>query len=375
MKIAWICFAFNDYSIVHANALADEHSVLLVLPAREVRDGEHPLDPAVELFAFKMPRLRQPIQQLRTVFKILRKVREFDPDVIHYQHGHLWFNLALPLLRRFPLVLTIHDPRHHMGDAESKRTPQSVMDFGFRTADRVIVHGKNIAEEVHREISIPKERIEVIPHVAIGDVGGHQHVEEDEKSVLFFGRIWGYKGLEYLIRAEPLISEKIENVEITIAGKGEDLERYRRLMKNPDRFVIRDTWISNEERATLFQRAAVVVLPYISATQSGVIPVAYSFGKPVVATTVGALPEYVDHGRTGLLVPPRDEKTLAAAVVRLLQDVELRHSMGENGKRMLFEKCAPDVVAHSTAEVYRRAIDGRKSGASPAVKVDSERRD
>jgi glycosyltransferase involved in cell wall biosynthesis len=375
MKIAWICFAFNDYSIVHANSLADEHSVLLVLPAREIRAGEHPLDPAVELLPFQMPRLRQPIQQLKTVFKILRKVREFDPDVIHYQHGHLWFNLALPLLRRFPLVLTIHDPRHHMGDAESKRTPQRVMDFGFRRADRVIVHGREIAEEVHRELSIPKGRIEIIPHVAIGDVGGHKYVEEDEKSVLFFGRIWGYKGLEYLIRAEPLISEKIASIEITIAGKGEDMERYRLLMKNPGRFVIRDAWIDNDERAQLFQRAAVVVLPYVSATQSGVVPVAYSFGKPVVATTVGALPEYVDHGRTGLLVPPRDEKKLAAAVVQLLQDVDLRHTMGENGKRMLFEKCAPDVVARRTVEVYRRAVKGRLTGGRSSVEVDRERRD
>jgi glycosyltransferase involved in cell wall biosynthesis len=146
-------------------------------------------------------------------------------------------------------------------------------------------------------------------------------------------------------------------------------------MKNPERFVIRDAWISNEERATLFQRAAVVVLPYVSATQSGVIPVAYSFRKPVVATTVGALPEYVDHGRTGLLVPPCDEKTLAAAVVRLLRDPDLRHSMGENGKRTLFEKCAPDVVARSTVEVYRKAIAGRKSVQGPSFEVDNERRD
>jgi glycosyltransferase involved in cell wall biosynthesis len=118
-----------------------------------------------------------------------------------------------------------------------------------------------------------------------------------------------------------------------------------------------------------------VVLPYVSATQSGVVPVAYSFGKPVVATTVGALPEYVDHGRTGLLVPPRDEKKLAAAVVQLLQDVDLRHTMGENGKRMLFEKCAPDVVARRTVEVYRRAVKGRLTGGRSSVEVDRERRD
>lgn len=360
MKIAWICFSFGDYSIAHANTLSGQHTVLLVIPDDRGQGGEVRVAPEIERLSFRKPRLRQPVRQLRMMLRILKRVRAFEPDVIHYQHGHLWFNLALPFLRRYPLVVTIHDPRHHMGDAESKRTPQAVMDYGFRMANRVIVHGKGIVEEVHRELSIPRERIDVIPHVAIGGFEGSSPVDEDVRSVLFFGRIWGYKGLEFLIRSEPLISERIPDVEITIAGKGEDMDRYRRLMKNPDRFVVRDSWVSNEERAALFQRAAVVVLPYTSATQSGVVPVAYSYGKPVVATTVGALPEYVSHGETGFLVPPRDERALAAAVVKLLEDVELRHRMGASGKRMLTENWSPDVVVRQTVEVYRKAIDGRK---------------
>ena len=78
--------------------------------------------------------------------------------------------------------------------------------------------------------------------------------------------------------------------------------------------------MSDEVRATLFQQASVVALPYIEASQSGVVPLAYMHMKPVVATTVGGLPEMVDDGRTGYLVPPRDEQALATAVVRLLRD-------------------------------------------------------
>jgi glycosyltransferase involved in cell wall biosynthesis len=241
------------------------------------------------------------------------------------------------------------------------------MDFGYHRANRIIVHGRSIAEDVHEGLAIPMENIDVVPHVAIGNGGGPPTVDENERSVLFFGRIWPYKGLEYLVKAEPLISETVENVEITIAGKGEDLERYRRLMRDPERFSVINSRVSDEERASLFQRSAVVVVPYVSATQSGVVQVAHSYGKPVVATSVGALPEYVDHGRTGLLVPPRDERALADAVVRLLQDSQLRHTMGENGKRQLKKSCAPDVVARKTAEVYERTIRERRPGRGSEV--------
>ena len=139
-------------------------------------------------------------------------------------------------------------------------------------------------------------------------------------TVLFFGRIWAYKGLEYLIRAEPLITAEIPDAKIVIAGKGEDFSRYRAMMVHPERFVVHNEFIPDDRRAELFARASVVVLPYVEATQSGVIPVAYTFSKPVVATTVGSIPEMVDDGRTGLLVPPRSEESLAEAIVSLLRD-------------------------------------------------------
>ena len=111
----------------------------------------------------------------------------------------------------------------------------------------------------------------------------------------------------------------------------------------------------------MFRRASVVALPYVDASQSAVIPVAYTFGKPVVATTVGGLPELVEDGRTGFLVPPRDEQALADAVVRLLRDRELRHQLGANGKRKVDTECSPDAVAHRTLEVYRCALDAYRS--------------
>ena len=75
-------------------------------------------------------------------------INEFKPDVIHFQRGHFWFNLLLPLLRRYPLVITIHDVRHHPGDRDTQKTPQWLMDFAYRRANQIIVHGRQIKKMV-----------------------------------------------------------------------------------------------------------------------------------------------------------------------------------------------------------------------------------
>ena len=148
------------------------------------------------------------------------------------------------------------------------------------------------------------------------------------------------------------------NARILIAGEGEDFARYRRMMVHPDRFIVHNEFVPEDRAADYFRRASVVVLPYIEASQSGVIPMAYSSGKPVVATTVGGLPEAVENGRTGFLVAPRNSVQLADAVVQLLLDAPLRRWMGANGKRKIEEESSPRVVAQKTLEVYRRAVEG-----------------
>ena len=85
-------------------------------------------------------------------------------------------------------------------------------------------------------------------------------------------------------------------------------------------------------------------------------PTAYTFGKPVVATNVGGLPSMVEHKHTGLLVPPRDERALADAIVYLLQNEALRRQMGANGRRKVKTEYSAENVARQTMEVYRMAI-------------------
>jgi glycosyltransferase involved in cell wall biosynthesis len=169
--------------------------------------------------------------------------------------------------------------------------------------------------------------------------------------------------LEYLIRAEPLITAQVPDAKFVIAGRGEDFNRYRRLMVHPERFTVYNEYLPHDKRDELFRRASVVALPYIDASQSGVIPTAYTFGKPVVATTVGGLPELVEHGRTGYLVPPRDEQALADALVRLLIDKQLRHELGSNGKHKSNTELSPAAVARQTVAVYCRAIEDKQASA------------
>lgn len=361
MKIVLLSHDFPEYCIQQAGGLARHADVTLMLPEVEAEEYLPALDPAVRWQPFVKRRLRQPGRQLMEVCRVLKRIRSFRPDVVHYQHGHLWFNLALPALRAYALVATVHDPRPHPGDRSSRKTPPWVMNFGYRRADRIIVHGEEIKRQVVKLLGTQSARIHSIPHIAIGRRSESEQPIDAGTVVLFFGRIWEYKGLEYLIRAAPAISLAIPDARFVIAGEGEDFARYRRLMADPSRFTVHNRYIAAAERDELFERAAVVVLPYIDATQSGVVPVAYSFGKPVVATRVGALAEAVDHGVTGLLVPPRDETALAQAIIDVLRTPERRREMGLAGRRKLDAESAPDVVARQTVEVYRRAIDDRRA--------------
>jgi glycosyltransferase involved in cell wall biosynthesis len=362
MKVAFISYDFGEYCIRLASALAQKIRVCLILPHQLAAAHLDRLNPAVSFHPFRKPRLRQPLRQIEVIYAIHKYIKNYNPDLIHLQQGHLWFNFFLRLFARYPLILTIHDPRHHVGDRGGRKTPQAVFDFGFHRAAQIIVHGKQLKQVLIDEMEISSDIIHTIPMIVHGDDKAHSQIREEDHMILFFGRIWEYKGLEYLIRAEPLITAQVPDAKIVIAGQGEDFARYRRLMVHPDRFLVFNEYVSDDKRAELFRRASVVALPYIEASQSAVIPVAYTFAKPVVATTVGGLPEMVEHGRTGYLVPPQDEKALAEAVIRLLLNKDLRRKLGSNAKNKIDTECSAETIAQQTINVYRQVLhDGRRT--------------
>ena len=285
-----------------------------------------------------------------------REIHRNEPDILHLQQGHLWFNALLPTIRP-PLALTVHDPRHHVGDAPSRKTPQWVMDFGFRRAHRLMVHGAHAKRELIEKCAIRESIVDVLPPPLTEPLPERFSAPScDPPTVLFFGRIWPYKGLDILLRAQPLVSRATPGATFVIAGQGESLECYRRQIEDAGCFHVINRWIGNAERSDLFRAATVVVLPYIEATQSGVVPVAYGHARPVVATRVGALSEVVREGDTGLLVPPHDERALANALIRVLGDRSLQRKLSTGARRFAERELSPEKMADATLASYERLL-------------------
>jgi len=143
-----------------------------------------------------------------------------------------------------------------------------------------------------------------------------------ERVVLFFGFIRDYKGLRYLIESLPLVREKLD-VHLLIAGEvWGDAKPYHELISRlslMDNTTLVEKYIPNEEVARYFAASDLVVIPYVSATQSGIVQLAYGFGKPVVVSRVGGLPEVVENGVTGYLVPAKDSRAICDAILDFYQ--------------------------------------------------------
>lgn len=359
MRTILIAFWFSEYTIHLANALSRSIEVNLFLPAVFAEKYKNEIDNKVKLSVFKCPRLRNPASLLMLI-SIYMNIRKIMPDIIHIQDGHPWFNMMLPLIsRQYRVITTIHDVVCHVGDTASARFPFRSLPARF--SSRIIVHGEYLKNSLVERYKINPDRVDSIPHGALSVYTrfAKADVKEqngDDKIVLFFGRIWEYKGLRYLIEAEPLITKKIPCFKIVVAGTGENIQKYKKLMVNKDKFVILNHYIDNTMVAELFQKASVVVLPYIEASQSGVIPIAYSFKKPVVATRVGSIPDVVIDGRTGFLVPPKDTKSLANAIIKILYDDQLRIEMGNNAYKMTMTDLSWENIAAKTIQAYDKTI-------------------
>lgn len=140
--------------------------------------------------------------------------------------------------------------------------------------------------------------------------------------ILFFGFVREYKGLQYLLAAMPAILSEIPTTLVVAGEFWKDKDVYLKMMHElgiSASVRIVDEYIPNEDVGRYFNAADLVVQPYVSATGSGVVQVAFGFHKPVVATDVGSLPEMVEHGKTGFVVPPRDPAAIASAVIRFFK--------------------------------------------------------
>ncbi len=372
MRVACLTFWFYDYTIQMANELARHADVMLLLPDYRSEEYLEHIDPEVDLriFGYSRHAGRFGPSCYPLIRDIVTAIDDFGPDVVHFQVNNPLICPLITRLRRYPLVATFHDVRPHPGE-------DHILDIGsllYRLTllmsrvltDRIFVHGDALREVLVEDYHVPARKVHVIPfgeHEVMPFKKFEQKgLEPDGPRVLFFGRIHRYKGLDCLIQAEPLITREIPGARFVIAGTGEDFGRYGEMMAGRDAFEVRNYRVPYEEGARLFQQASVVALPYIEASQSGVIPTAYGFRRPVVVTDVGSLPEIVDDGVTGYVVPPGDPAALAGAIVRLLGDPEACRRMGERGYAKLKTDMAWPAIAKSLVEVYSDLVSARGGG-------------
>ncbi|HEY4785463.1 MAG TPA: glycosyltransferase [Bacteroidales bacterium] len=141
------------------------------------------------------------------------------------------------------------------------------------------------------------------------------NIPSDKKTLLFFGFIRDYKGLDILIKAFDLLDDSYQ---LVIAGETYgSFDKYQQLInsvKNKDQIYIFNDYISDEKVPTFFSAADVCILPYKSATQSGITSISYQFEVPLIATDAGGLKESIRHQSTGLIVDRCEPEPIALAI-------------------------------------------------------------
>ncbi|MFH0989468.1 MAG: glycosyltransferase [bacterium] len=201
--------------------------------------------------------------------------------------------------------------------------------FAFRFVDVFIVQSKAVERDLNH--FLPGARYSLVPHPVyeifgkgIAKVAARQSlVLNDERIILFFGYIRRYKGLHILLDAMPIILKTMK-VKLLVVGEfyGEESLYRQQIETNglADHVAVYSGYVPNKEVGLYFSASDVVVLPYVSATQSGIVQIAYQFDKPVIATDVGGLAEVVLNERTGFIVAPNQPEEVARAVVRFYEE-------------------------------------------------------
>ena len=269
------------------------------------------------------------------------------------------------IARRWPLFVTEHDPQPHSdGDIWSNRISRWV---NRRTAHRYFVHGAN-CKAMLTETGVAAERILVHPmgRIDLCPETGLQ-VEREPLHVLFFGSLRSNKGFELLPTIARAVKSRVPEARLTIAGNprhgmlsgGQAARWYARQrqvfaeLEALGTVEIEARFIRDEEVPGFFRRAAIVILPYLDATQSAVAAVAGAFGCATVATRVGDLSEAIVDGETGLLTEAGDTVGFSEAVCRLLEDSALAASYGKAAAELYAGPFSWTAIGQKLAAAYK----------------------
>lgn len=273
------------------------------------------------------------------------RIRRWRPDLVVFQWWHPYFAASFgavaALLRAagIRVAMVCHNVEPH----ESSPVDRALLRVAYAPVSRFVVHARSERERMAHYR--PRASVAVHAHPVydqFADDGvperGAARSElglDGDRWLLFFGLVRPYKGLDLLLRAMPGV-HKATGAKLAVLGEcyGDEAP-YRDLVRElglEDIVRLELRYASNEEVPVWMAASDAVVLPYRHATQSGVAQAAYGCGRPVVSTRVGGIPDIVEHGVSGLLVPPEDVEALAEALVGFYDNElapELEHGLLE----------------------------------------------
>lgn len=326
----------------------------------------------------KARRVVRAVRYLEAWRRLARHLADDPPDVVQWGEWRFpvdgWVVAALARRRHAPVQADVaHTPRPF----SEHRTRGSLHKSGWLTLwalrqayaamDVVLVLGEVARRDV-LELWPQVRRVEVVPH---GDeralLGGRVvgAAGQSGETVLFFGTLARYKGLDVLLEAWPLVRQDRKDARLVIAGAPADVDvaQLQRLVGETAGVELRVGYVPVADVAALMDGARVVVAPYLLAYGSGVVALAHTCARPVVATAVGDLASAVRHDETGLLVPPGDQPALAAALVSVLADPALADRLGAAGCAQLAADASWRHVAGRVAGVYEELLAARQRAA------------
>lgn len=285
--------------------------------------------------------------------KVAKSVRNINPDLVIFKYWMPFFAPAYSCIsylikrRRATKVLFVCD---NIIPHERRLGDTFLTKIAVSTVDHFIVMSKSVEENLLTfKPNASFKRVEHPVYEIFGksysknEARRQLEIESSDPIILFFGFIRKYKGLQLLLEAMPAILKK-KKAKLLIAGEFyDDSSNYLNLIEKlnlKQDVILKTDFIPNEKVGLFFSAADVVALPYLSATQSGVIQIAYHYNRPVVATPVGGLPEVVLQDKTGFVVSEINADSLAQGIVRtldFLKDVNFEKHISQFKKRFSWD--------------------------------------
>jgi len=315
--------------------------------------------------------------------RLIRYAAVAEPRIFHLLWNNKFQTFDRTLLMLYyralgkKVVFTAHNVNAGKRDSNDSWLNRLTLKIQYRLAHHIFVHTPPMKHQMSAEFGISPENITVIPFginnsVADTDLTSDQAkdrlgIRSTDRTILFFGHIVPYKGLEFLIDAFQRLARVSADYRLVIAGRpGAGCEEYFARIKtlidsdaSRDRIIQRIEFVPDEDTELYFKAADVVVLPYTEIFQSGVLVLGYSFGLPVIATDVGSLKDDIVEGRTGCVCRPCDPVDLAAAIERYFasQSFQSLGQLRQEIRAFAKTRFSWDAVSRKTVAVYEALLE------------------